>query len=420
MKRALESIEIVAIGDELLSGATLDSNSAAIGRELEGVGLRVVHKATVGDDPGAISAAVARGLQRTGAVITTGGLGPTKDDTTRAAVAEVFGRKLEFRQDLWDALKLRWARRGPIPATNRRQAEVPEGGEVFPNPRGTAPGLAVDDERLGLCIMLPGPPNELRGLLRASVVPYLAERAGPTAKRPFRRYLRTVGIAESAIAETVGDKLDDLPIDVAYLPEIDCNDIRLTAWAVKESDVSEALEQAVARLRRWLGLHVYAEGTAELAEVVGGQLRERGLTLVVAESCTAGIIAQRLTDTAGSSDYFWGGMIVYDDRAKVEWLGVSEETLRLHGAVSEQAAREMAEGACRRSRADAAIAVTGIAGPTGGTEDKPVGTVWLAVSVEGHTAARQRHYPGTRDMVRVRAAQGGLDLLRRTLSSEQP
>lgn len=420
MRRGLEAIEIVAVGEELLSGSTLDSNAARIAEGLEPLGLHVVRKTTVGDEVGAIADAIRTALERTGAVISTGGLGPTRDDTTKAAVAAVFGRGLEFREDLWAALERRWAHRGVIPETNRTQAEVPAGAEVFPNPRGTAPGLAVADKRLGLCILLPGPPHEMESVFLGSVVPYLAGRVDPGARRPFRRFLRTVGIAESAIAENVGDQLDDLPVDVAFLPEIDGNDIRLTAWGRDEAEVGGVLNEAVQRLRGRLGLHIYAEGSTDLAQVVGGLLREHGLTVAVAESCTAGLIAARLTEYPGSSDYVWGGMIVYDDRAKVELLGVSEETLRRHGAVSEETAREMAEGACRRSGAAVAIAVTGIAGPTGGTEEKPVGTVWLAVRLKDVTVAERRHYPGTRDMVRMRAAQGGLDLLRRTVLKEAP
>jgi nicotinamide-nucleotide amidase len=415
MRRTLTAIEVVPIGEELLSGATVDSNAALIARELETIGLRVARKTTVGDRPADIADAVRSALARTGAVITTGGLGPTEDDTTKSAVADVFGRALEFRDDLWRSLRERWAHRGKIPATNRTQAEVPAGAEVFPNRRGTAPGLAVEDDRLGLCILLPGPPHEVRAMLRHSVIPYLAPRVSRAAKRPFRRTLRTAGIAESAIAEKVGGCLDDLPLEVAYLPEVDGNDIRLTAWASDEAEVRAALEEGVRRLRARLDPHVYAEGAADLAEVVGDLLRERGLKVVVAESCTAGLIAKRLTDFPGSSDYFWGGMVVYDDRAKLELLGVSEATLRAHGAVSEQTAREMAEGAGWRSGAGAALAVTGIAGPSGGSEQKPVGTVWLAVRVAERTVSKPRHYPGTRDMVRMRAAQGALDLLRRTL-----
>jgi nicotinamide-nucleotide amidase len=418
MIRGLTTVEIVAIGDELLSGATVDSNAARIARELEPIGLRVTHKATVRDKADAIADAVSDGLRRAGAVITTGGLGPTQDDRTKSAVAFVLGRPLEFREDLWEALQERWSRRGKIPDTNRTQAEVPVGAEVLPNPRGTAPGLALDCE-LGICIMLPGPPHEMQHILTESVVPFLAARADTGAPKPFRRYLRTAGIAESAIAEQVADGLEDLPIEVAYLPEIDCNDIRLTGWAVDESEIKGPLDEAVGRLRALLGLHIYADGARDLAEVVGALLLERGLTVAVAESCTGGLIAQRLTDWPGASEYFWGGLVTYDDQAKVELLGVSEETLERHGAVSRETALEMVDGVSKRSGSAAAIAVTGIAGPSGGTDEKPVGTVWLAVRVQGEETAKRRHYPGTRDMVQKRAAQGSLDLLRRTLLREK-
>ncbi len=414
MKRDVTTIEIVAIGDELLSGATVDSNAARIARELELLGLRVVHKATVRDTAEAIADAVRTGLRRSGVVITTGGLGPTKDDLTKSAVASVLGRPLEFREDLWEALQRRWSRRGKIPETNRTQAEVPSGADVLPNPRGTAPGLAVDGE-FGVCIMLPGPPHEMQHILTESVTPFLAARTDPDARKPFRRYLRTAGIAESAIAERVADRLDHLPIEVAYLPEIDGNDIRLTAWAVDEAQVRMVLDEAVHRLRELLGAHIYTEGFTDLAEVVGGLLLERELRVVVAESCTGGLIAQRLTEWAGASEYFWGGLVAYDNRAKLELLGVLPDTLERYGAVSRETAVEMVDGAVKRAGAAAAIAVTGIAGPSGGTKDKPVGTVWLAARVEERTLAKRRYYPGTRDLVQKRAAQGSLDLLRRML-----
>lgn len=412
--RELKEIEIVTIGDELLSGATLDSNAAFIAQMLEPIGLRVVRKTTVGDRGEVIAEAVAAALDRTGAVITTGGLGPTADDVTKPAVAGVFGRVLEFRDDLWQTLLARWARRGRIPDTNRTQAEVPGGADVFLNPRGTAPGLAMEDPERGLCIMLPGVPGEMEAILEESIVPYLAGRVRVGAP-PLRRLLRTAGIAESAIAERVDDRLGDLPLDVAYLPQVDGVDIRLTLWSAAESRVGPSLDEGVRRLREILGEHIYAEGRRDMGQVVGDLLREQGLTVAIAESCTGGLVGKRLTDWPGASDYVWGGAIVYDDRAKVELLGVPEATLRKHGAVSEEAALAMAEGVCRRSGADCGVAVTGIAGPTGGSEEKPVGTVWLAVRVGGADVAKRRHYPGTRDMVRIRAAQGALDLLRRTL-----
>jgi nicotinamide-nucleotide amidase len=227
--------------------------------------------------------------------------------------------------------------------------------------------------------------------------------------------LRTTGIAESAIAEKVSDRLEELPIDVAYLPRVAGNDIRLTSWAAEEAEVGPYLDEGISRLREILGMHVYAVGDIDLVQVVGELLRKRGDMLAVAESCTAGLIARRLTDWPGSSEYFWGGVVVYADRAKNRLLGISEETLREHGAVSEATVREMAERVCEISDADCSIAVTGIAGPEGGTAEKPVGTVWLAVRMGEQTVTKQRYYPGPRDVVRERTAQGGLDLLRRTM-----
>ncbi len=416
MRSELEAVEIVAIGDELLSGATIDTNAARIAAALEPIGLRVLRKATVGDSPPAISDAVKGALLRTHAVITTGGLGPTRDDVTKRAVADLFGLELAFREDLWRELQERWKPMGRPPASNRSQAEVPEGAEIFPNPRGTAPGLAIDRDE-GVCIMLPGVPGELEAILEGSVTDYLAERARAAPAVPFRVQLRSAGIAESAIAERLGDSLEDLPLDVAFLPEVDGVDIRLTCWAAEESEAEGPLAQGARRIREALGAHIYAEGMADLAEVVGNLLRERRLSLSVAESCTAGLLGSRLVERPGASDFFWGGMIAYDDTAKIELLGVPEATLAEHGAVSEQTAKAMVEGARRISGSDCAVAITGVAGPDGGTEEKPVGTVWLGVGVGELIVAKRRNYVGTRDMIRARAVQGGLDLLRRTLLS---
>lgn len=415
MSAETAAVEIVAIGEELLTGTTVDSNAAEIARALAPAGVRVVRKTTVGDDPDAIEEAVGSALDRTGAVITTGGLGPTRDDRTRDAVARAFGRPLRFSDELWEELERRWSPRGPIPESNRVQAQVPEGAIVLTNPRGTAAALAIDDDDRGLCVMLPGPPHEVSAILRESAVELIGRCVGRGSRRAFVRLLRTAGIAESAIADRVGDTLDDPSVDVAFLPRLDGVDVRLTAWSVEETEAAGSLDEAERRLRERLGLHIYTAGEAELAEVVGDLLRRRQLTLAVAESCTGGLLGKRITERAGASDFFWGGMIVYEDRAKVELLGVSETTLAEHGAVSERVARQMARGAQERSGADAAVAITGIAGPGGGSEEKPVGTVWLGVALLDELEVKRRHYPGARDMIRARAAQGALDLLRRML-----
>lgn len=417
MNRELRGIEVVAIGEELLSGATVDSNTARIAKALAPTGLRVLRSSAVGDSHDAIREAVSAALGRTGAVITSGGLGPTRDDVTKRAVAAVFGLALEFRDEIWATLLERWRPIGVPPASNRSQAEVPEGATTFPNPRGTAPGIAIEGSS-GLCILLPGVPGELEAILSGSVIDFLAAWVSAEAPKPFRLELRTAGIAESAIAERVGDGLADLPLDVAFLPQIAGVDIRLTNWAPHEAAARAQLGEGEKRLREWLGDHIYGENEVDLATVVSELLRERNLNLVVAESCTGGLLASRLVDRAGASDFFWGGIVAYDDDAKLELLNVPKQTLVRHGAVSEQTAAAMAEGAQRISGAACAVSITGIAGPGGGTDEKPVGTVWIGLRVGDRALTKGRHYVGTRDLIRARAAQGALDLIRRTVTEQ--
>ncbi|MGH7546333.1 MAG: CinA family nicotinamide mononucleotide deamidase-related protein, partial [Gemmatimonadota bacterium] len=327
-------LELVTIGDELLAGATVDSNSAAIGRAVETVGWWVARRATVGDDAGAIAGAVRDALERCGAVLCTGGLGPTRDDVTKTAVARVFGRALRFDGALWSALEERWARiGGRIPQANRSQAEVPEGAELFPNPRGTAPGLALEDERGRFCVLLPGVPSEMQGILETSVLAWLAPRGGPV--RAYRRLVRTTGIAESAVADRLAPQLDRFrDLEVAFLPDPIGVDLRWTAWSESAEEARARLDRAEEVVRERLGDHVYATGERDLAEVVGALLRERGLRLAVAESCTGGLVGARLTAIPGSSETFWGGVLAYDNAAKVTLLGVAPETIERHGAVS--------------------------------------------------------------------------------------
>jgi nicotinamide-nucleotide amidase len=393
----------------------VDSNSAVLGRAVETVGWRVARRATVGDDTDAITSAVRDGLARCGAVICTGGLGPTRDDVTKKAVAALFARALRLDEELWRALEQRWQHIGArIPQSNRSQAEVPDGAEVFANPRGTAPGLALEDEAGRFCVLLPGVPAEMRGLLETQVLPWLARRGG--AARAYRRLLRTTGIAESAIADSLAETLDaSHALEVAYLPDPTGVDLRLSVWAERESDATKVLDGAERCVRDRLGAHVYEVGARDLAEVVGDLLRQHGFRIAVAESCTAGLVGERLTAIAGSSDYFWGGVIAYDNAAKIELLGVAREGIERHGAVSEEVAAAMATGVRKRAGVDVGLAVTGIAGPGGGTPKKPVGTVWLAIASPAGDRALLRVLPGDRAQIRIRAAQAALDLVRRTL-----
>jgi nicotinamide-nucleotide amidase len=407
----------VTIGTELLLGHTIDTNAAELGRALGAAGVEVVRRTTVPDRPKAIADAIGGALERTGFVLATGGLGPTKDDMTKKVVADLLGKALHLDEGLLKALETRFKRlgRGPMPAVNRNQAEVPEGATVLPNPRGSAPGLWIEDAGAGrVVILLPGVPSEMRGLLIEEVLPRILARQEGGARVVRSRTLRTTGVSESALAERVGALEEGLaPLSLAYLPSVDGVDLRLTAWSLAPEEADRLLAGGGDRLRKELGDHYYGEEETSLAATVLDILKARGKTLAVAESCTGGMVGARLTAVPGASAVFVGGVVGYDDGVKREQLGVPSEVLEQHGAVSEESARAMAAGAARVFKTSCAVAVTGVAGPGGGTPDKPVGTVWLAVLVDGNTTAVRRTFPGSREEIRGRSAQTVLDLLRR-------
>jgi len=408
------NLELVTVGTELLLGLTVDTNGAEIGRACAAAGWRLVRRTAVADDASAIRDAVGDAVERTGCVITTGGLGPTRDDATKHAVAELFGRRLVEDTAVLRDLEVRARRLGrwPMAASNRSQAAVPEGATVLPNARGTAPGLWLED-RGRVVILLPGVPREMRGLLHEAVLPRLMQRVGGGTAVVRSRSVRVTGVAESSLADRVGPLEPSLaPLTLAYLPSEAGVDLRLTAWGLSPDEAGRALAAGVTRLREAVGTPVYGEDDTDLAAVVLDLLRVRGATLAVAESCTGGVIGGRLTAVPGASDVFRGGEIAYANTIKTSRLGVSAGLLMEHGAVSEPVVRAMAAGAREAFGVDAAIAVTGIAGPTGGTPEKPVGTVWLAA--DWRTTARVAHVRlvGDRDEVRARAAQGALNLLR--------
>ena len=407
-------VEIVTIGDELLLGHTIDTNAAFLSEQLAAAGMRVARRTTVGDDEEAISRAVLDALQRSGTVICTGGLGPTRDDFTKPVVAGLYKRSLLLNHELLDKLRERWRQRGlNMPASNSTQAEVPEGARVLRNRLGTAPGLALDDPALGLTILLPGVPHELRDIAVREVIPFLLER-GSELSQPIRyRIIRVTGVPESALADRIDDIVDAIqPLTVAFLPNFGGVDLRITSWGLfSEAECETRFDGVERQLRERLGAHVYGTGNDVIESAVGSLLRERRLTLAVAESCTGGLLGQRITAVPGASDYFIGGFITYADQAKVAELNVTAATLAAHGAVSEETAREMAQGARAHTGAAAAIAITGIAGPSGGTPDKPVGLVWTAVLLNDVVRTRRYVFPGDRGEVRERAAQMGLALL---------
>jgi nicotinamide-nucleotide amidase len=405
-------LEVVTIGTELVLGLTLDTNAADLGRALAAAGAEIARHVSVPDRPADIRAAVAEALDRSGFVIVTGGLGPTRDDMTKVEVAALFGKPLRLDEAVLKSLEARFRRLGrPMPAVNRTQAEVPEGAIVLPNPRGTAPGLWLEDSRGRVAVLLPGVPSEMRGLLVDEVLPRVAQRVG-SRRVVLSRTLRTTGVPDSALAERIGAVEDDIaPLTLAYIPSVAGVDLRLTAWSLPPAEAEQRLAEHAAALRARLEDHCYGENEADLAAVVLDLLR--GKRLAVGESCTGGLIAGRITAVPGASDVFVGGVVAYANGVKTDLLDVPAATLETHGAVSEEAVRAMAEGVQRRFAADAGVAVTGIAGPGGGTPEKPVGTVWLAVRLGSTTRAVKRVFPGDRGEIRGRAAQAALDLLRR-------
>lgn len=412
------SLEILTIGDELLLGYTVDTNAAHLARVLAEAGVVVVRRATVGDDADEIARAVREALDRTGAVITTGGLGPTADDRTRPAIAALFGRALRRDDAIVAALEARFRAMGyaSMPPANVSQAMVPDGARLLVNRHGTAPGLWLEDERGRFVAMLPGVPREMRGMLADTLLPLLRERAGTDGAVVLSRTLRTTGIGESALAELLGDiaaGVDGLPL--AFLPGWEGVDLRLTARGAPREHAERAIHAAVSKLRERAARYVYGEGITDLADVVLRLCRERDARVATAESCTGGMLGARLTAIPGASDVYVGGIVAYDNAIKQRLLGVPEALLREHGAVSEPVVAAMARGACDATGATIAMAITGVAGPGGGTAEKPVGTVWLAAHVLGETRTARRVLPGDRDEIRRRATQGALDLARRSL-----
>jgi nicotinamide-nucleotide amidase len=411
------NIELLTIGTELLLGFTVDTNGAEIARALSSVGVQVVRRTSVGDRPEAIREAVESALARTGAVLTTGGLGPTRDDLSKRVVAELFGMPLDFDEEVWARLVERFARLGRTPvASNRSQAEVPRGALVLRNRWGTAPGLWLEGTP-GLVIMLPGVPGEMRRLLEHEVVPRLAGRGDGRVIRSH--VVRTTGVPESTLAERMQDiERDIAPLTLAYLPGLDGVDLRLSAWQLPAEEAEQRLAAAAALLRERGGEYVYGENEADLAELVLETARAGGASVVTAESCTGGLVGARLTGIPGSSDVYRGGVVCYADALKTSLLGVDPALILRHGAVSDAVAMAMADGAARRLDASAAVSVTGIAGPGGGSVQKPVGTVWFGVAAGDRTEAKHALFPGTRYDVRARAAQMALHLLLRRLGRE--
>ena len=422
------SAEIIAIGSELLSPNRSDTNSLWLTDQLNRIGIDVKLKTIVGDDDARLEEVVKDAVKRSRVVITTGGLGPTEDDITRKVVARALGKRLSLDEKVLEEIRKRFQSFGvTMPERNSRQAMVIEGATVLSNPNGSAPGLYLEvsvssdrtlpDGRVSAaCViaLLPGPPREMKPMFENHVLPRIKNLAGDT--RFATRVLRVAGLGESAVDEKIAPiytKYENPQTTILFnSSEIE---IHLRAHARTEADADALLDDLSLKIEQELGNAAFSFRGETMEEVVGRRLAMTEFTVAVAESCTGGLIAQRLTNVPGSSKYFVEGVVTYSNESKVRLLGVEKKIIKEFGAVSQQVARDMARGVRHKAKSDFGLAVTGIAGPGGGTEEKPVGLVYIALADDAHTEHRKLMIPGDRELIRWRASQAALDMLRRRL-----
>ncbi len=404
--------EIIAVGSELLTPYRLDTNSLFLTDELNQLGIRVVHKAVVGDSPEEMQASFRHALERAELIVSSGGLGPTDDDRTRETVAELLGRKLRRDDAILRQIQERFRRFGrAMPEINTRQAMVPEGATVLPNPRGTAPGLWLESNG-HILVLLPGVPAELRAMFETEVKPRLAKRGHD--ERLFTRDLRITGLPESEVEQRIS------PLYALY-PETETTilaaptgiQLHPRIWSADPAKAERLLDEMVQRMALALGEYLYSTRGETLEDVVARVLAENHATIAVAESCTGGMLAERLTNVPGSSNYFLGGVVCYANELKTALVGVPPELIEAKGAVSSEVALALADGIRRRTGATLGVGVTGIAGPGGGTPEKPVGLVHIGIADERGPRERELRFPGDRERIRLYASQAALDGVRR-------
>jgi len=403
--------EIIAVGSELLTPDRVDTNSLFLTEELNKAGIEVLRKTIVGDDRELMSEAFRDALNRVPLIIASGGLGPTEDDLTRETVADLLGRKLKRDDKIVDAIKARFRSFGrEMPETNIRQAMVPEGAEPLNNPRGTAPGLWIEDgDRM--IALLPGPPVELKPLFLEQVLPRVMRRV--SGMRMFHRELRVTGLGESLLdsrIQPVYKRYADVNTTILASPgEVQ---IHLRMWTGDAAHAQKTFAEIEQGFEIALADRIFSRDSSPLHEVVARLLVLNNATISAAESCTGGLLAERLTSIPGSSVYFLGGVVCYSNEMKTTWADVPAELISAKGAVSAEVAVALAEGIRRRVGSTLGLGITGIAGPGGGSEEKPVGTVHIALASAEETKARALRFPGDRDMIRMQASQAALDLVR--------
>jgi nicotinamide-nucleotide amidase len=414
----MHTAEIIAIGSELLTPDRTDTNSLWLTEKLNEIGVEIKLKTIVGDDEARLEETIRDAIKRSDIVITTGGLGPTEDDITRQCTAKAIGSDLIYHPEIEDHLRERFRRWGrEMPEINKRQAWAIEGAEILPNPNGSAPGMLVKIDKKFLAIF-PGPPREMQPMFTDHVFPALREVSSGILVR--RRVLKVTGMGESAVDEIAAPIYREYKnVQTSILFNKSEVELHISASSENENEALETLDDLSGKLAEALGIAVFTTNGESMEQVIARLLIDRGETISTAESCTGGLIARRLTELAGSSKFFMEGAVTYSNEAKVRTLGVSRETLEKFGAVSEETAREMAAGMRDRAGTHYAISVTGIAGPDGGSEEKPVGTVWFGLADKDGVRAIRAIFPGDRYLVRWRSSQTALDLLRRRLLQKE-
>ncbi|RNI31281.1 competence/damage-inducible protein A [Rufibacter latericius] len=414
MKKEI-SAEIMTIGDELLYGQVIDTNSAWLGQELGKIGIRVKQITSISDNPEAICEALTQAISRVDIVLITGGLGPTKDDLTKHTLARYFNSELQLHQPSLEDVESIFKRfNRPMLEVNRQQAFLPASCTPIRNVLGTAPGMLFHEQET-VIVSMPGVPFEMKRMVTDTVLPYLQDHFH--LPQIIHKVIQTIGIGESFLAEKIADWEDNLPahLKLAYLPYLAGVRLRLTGFSDNQQELETQLQEQVDRLTALIPDHIFAYGEVTLEEAIGQLLKDRNLTISTAESCTGGLVAHKLTSVPGSSAYFMGSVVAYNNEVKKAQLGVTTEILEQHGAVSEETVRAMAEGVRKLLKTDIGISTSGIAGPDGGTPDKPVGTIWIAYADAHQTIARKITYNKTRLLNIEYTTLQVLDLVRQSL-----
>lgn len=410
--------EIITIGDELLIGQVIDTNSAWIGQRLNEIGIRVKQITSVSDDKQHIIQALKEAQNRVNIILITGGLGPTKDDITKKTLCEYFNTKLKFDEESFKIIKSIFHSRGrEVTEINRHQAEVPENCKVLHNHLGTAPGMWFN-ENGKIYVSMPGVPAEMKGLMEKKVLPMLKEKF-PLVPIVHKTIL-TQGAGESFLADKISSWEDHLPekFKLAYLPAAGMVRLRITASGKNETELRKQVDEEASKLKELINEYIYGYENDKLEVIIGRLLREQKKTISTAESCTGGFIAHKITSVPGSSEYYIGSLVAYSNEVKVNEMGVDMHTLETDGAVSEQVVKIMSASAIKKFKTDYSIACSGIAGPDGGTKEKPVGTVWIAVSNFERTITRKLQLGNHRDRVILESSQHALNILRKMLIGE--